>query len=154
MFFWITAYPIANAFYPTSAEFTGMFWLVFFAWALGGGILLMYLGDAIAANPKRERSDNIRARIVELAEERKDRIDEARQFYSSPEWLKIRKQVIEEEGRICARCGNEIKNDEDVTVDHKKPRSKYPSLALKRDNLRVLCRVCNSRKGAGEWIEV
>ena len=45
-------------------------------------------------------------------------------------------------------------DDDDVTVDHKKPRSKYPSLALKRDNLRVLCRVCNSRKGAGEWIEV
>ena len=154
LFFWITAYPISNALFPVAPEFTGMFWIVFCAWALGGGFLFMYIGDLIASNPKKERNSEINARIIELAEERKNRIDEAKQFYSSPEWIKMRRQVIEEDGRICARCGNEIISDDDVTVDHKKPRSKYPALSLKRDNLRVLCRSCNSSKGANDWIEV
>jgi 5-methylcytosine-specific restriction endonuclease McrA len=33
-----------------------------------------------------------------------------------------------------------------LTVDHIKPRSKYPALALVLSNLRVLCRRCNSSR--------
>lgn len=86
-------------------------------------------------------------RKLQLAEERKIRLDEMRRFYTSPEWLIIRKQVIREEGSTCSRCKKHIPNKEDVTVDHKLPRSKYPDLALDRKNLCVLCRSCNSKKG-------
>lgn len=68
--------------------------------------------------------------------------------YSSPECAAIRRQVIEEEGRVCAECGKRINNDIDISVDHKLPRSKYPDLALDREGLCVLSRNCNSKKGA------
>lgn len=94
----------------------------------------------------------LNARVVkkqteQLATGRKIRLDEMRRFYTSPEWLVIRKEVIREEGNVCSECKQRIASQEDVTVDHIKPRSKYPDLALDRKNLRVLCRSCNSRKG-------
>ncbi len=91
-----------------------------------------------------------RASVIKLAEERKKRLDESRQFYSSPEWQQVRKEVIREYGVVCPECGIHIENSIDVTVDHIRPRSKYPHLALEKQNLRVLCRSCNSSKGAGD----
>jgi 5-methylcytosine-specific restriction endonuclease McrA len=35
----------------------------------------------------------------------------------------------------------------DITVDHAKPRSKFPELAMSIDNLLLACRKCNSSKG-------
>lgn len=93
------------------------------------------------------RLKRVKSRTNQLALERKEHIDETRQFYSSPEWNLIRKQVIKEKGRICSECGVYMKNSNDVTVDHIRPRSKYPDLALDKQNLRVLCRSCNSSKG-------
>jgi len=88
----------------------------------------------------------VKADTIQLAEERKNRLDETKQFYSSPEWSLIRKQIIDEKGRVCSECGKRIRKSNDVTVDHILPRSKYPSLALEKNNLCVLCRSCNSRK--------
>lgn len=93
------------------------------------------------------RRVSVKNRTIQLAEERKKRLDETKQFYSSPEWNLMRKQVIKEKGRICSECGKRITNSNDVTVDHIRPWSKYPHLALKKQNLRVLCRSCNARKG-------
>ncbi len=93
------------------------------------------------------RQKSINSRAVELAEERKERLDETRQFYSSPEWNIIRKQIIKENSRFCSECKKNITKNIDVTVDHIKPRSKYPDLALEKSNLRVLCRSCNASKG-------
>ena len=89
----------------------------------------------------------VKSRTKQLALERKERLDEIRQFYSSPEWNLIRRQVIKENGRICSECKKYIRSNNEVTVDHIRPRSKYPHLALERQNLRVLCRSCNSMKG-------
>jgi hypothetical protein len=36
-------------------------------------------------------------------------------------------------------------------VDHVKPRSKYPELALDLDNLQILCAACNTRKGDRDY---
>lgn len=94
-----------------------------------------------------------RARVIELGEERKKRLDETRQFYSSPEWNLLRDQVIHEEGHLCSECGELIQYKGDITVDHIRPRSKYPDLALERQNLRVLCRSCNSRKGTKDLLD-
>ena len=65
----------------------------------------------------------------------------------------IRRQVIKQKGRVCAECGHRILKNNDITVDHIKPRSKYPELSLKIENLRVLCRSCNAKKGAQEFEE-
>ncbi len=88
-----------------------------------------------------------RAPVIKLALERKELIEERKQFYSSPEWRQIRTQVIKEYGKVCCECGLYIDNSIDVTVDHILPRSKHPELALSSGNLRVLCRSCNSKKG-------
>jgi len=94
-----------------------------------------------------ERHAKVGDRVRELAGERRRHIEEMQQFYSSPEWQFLRRQVIQEQGEVCSECGQTILNKFDVTVDHIRARSKYPHLALKKTNLRVLCRICNSRKG-------
>lgn len=152
--FWVTSYfvarAISNAVFPFE-EWTELFWLVLLGWGFAGTFGSMYIVGLVLAKPREERAERIRLRIVELAEERKRKIEEAEQFYSSPEWNTLREQVIGQKGSVCAECGRRIKEDKDITVDHIKPRSKYPDLALKIENLRVLCRSCNSRKGDREY---
>ena len=149
--FWITSYFVAHAFFT---EWTGPFWLVLFGWGLAGTFGCIYIVDEILAKPRKERAERINLKKIELAEIRKRKIEEAEQFYSSPEWNIIRKQVIKQKGRVCAECGRRIIRNIDITVDHIKPRSKYPELSLKIENLRVLCRSCNSKKGDREMEEV
>lgn len=67
-------------------------------------------------------------------------------FYSSPLWRKLRKEVLDQYGARCMHCGAA----QDVTVDHIKPRSRYPELELEPENMQVLCRSCNSSKFVGE----
>ena len=147
----MTSYFVAKGFFT---EWTGPFWLILLGWAFGGMLSTIYVVDLILAKPRKERAERIKVKIVELAEERKRKIEESEQFYSSPEWNIIRKQVIKKEGRVCAECGHPIRKYSDITVDHIKPRSKYPELSLKTENLRVLCRSCNSRKGDQEYEEL
>ena len=70
-------------------------------------------------------------------------------FYSSLEWREVRKQVLKSQKHICYMCKVPILLPFDLTVDHVKPKSKYPSLALELSNLKIACRSCNSKKGVG-----
>jgi hypothetical protein len=112
--------------------------------------LWMEIVSKLLVKPRAERQKKVADRIMELAEIRIKAYEEATRFYTSPEWIALRKLVIQEDGRTCTNCGKAIMDDFDVTVDHKKPRVRYPTLALSRENLRILCRKCNSRKGARE----
>lgn len=68
-------------------------------------------------------------------------------FYSSKEWRQIRYMVIKHYGGECMACGRSKKHHGVVIhVDHIKPRSRFPDLALKFDNLQVLCEECNLGK--------
>jgi len=67
-------------------------------------------------------------------------------FYSSREWIKVRYKVLSTYGRECMLCGDTGQ----MHVDHIKPRSKYPDLALDFDNLQVLCKSCNIGKMADD----
>jgi 5-methylcytosine-specific restriction endonuclease McrA len=96
----------------------------------------------------KKRLPKVDARLEELARERQRQIDEARAFYASAEWRLVRDQVIREQGPVCRKCRSHIRTDYDLTVDHIKPRGKFPELALDKSNLQVLCRKCNSAKGA------
>jgi hypothetical protein len=110
--------------------------------------IVAFMCGWIGLNETRKRICKVDARLEELARERQNRIDEATAFYSSPEWQLLREQVIKEQGRLCQECNRRIKDDYDLTVDHIKPRSKCPELALDKSNLQILCRKCNSAKGA------
>jgi uncharacterized protein (DUF983 family) len=87
-------------------------------------------------------------KTTQLANLRQQDLEEQQRFYNSPEWRLLREQVLSERGRRCEKCRRAIRYDFDLTVDHIKPRSKFPEVALDKSNLQVLCRRCNSVKGA------
>jgi 5-methylcytosine-specific restriction endonuclease McrA len=70
------------------------------------------------------------------------RLDSNRRFRASYAWHRLSAQVIAEE-ECCALCGSSA----DPTVDHIVPLSRGGS-RHDRENLRRLCRSCNSRLGA------
>lgn len=63
-------------------------------------------------------------------------------FYQSWEWKKLRFETIKRYGPVCMCCGS----DHYIVVDHIKPRTKYPDLALDPENLQILCNDCNMGK--------
>ncbi len=68
-------------------------------------------------------------------------------FYSSKEWRKLRYQVLLKYSATCMCCGRNRKDHGVmIHVDHIKPRSKYPHLALDFKNLQILCKDCNLGK--------
>ena len=65
-------------------------------------------------------------------------------FYRSEEWQRLRYQTLTKYGHRCQKCG--AGKESHLHVDHIKPRSVYPELALEPDNLQVLCEPCNLGK--------
>ena len=72
-------------------------------------------------------------------------------FLQSWEWTELRYRALKLHGRRCQCCGATPADGVMLHVDHIKPRSKFPELALEIDNLQVLCAACN--KGKGAWDE-
>lgn len=52
-------------------------------------------------------------------------------------------QLVWDHGEICMNCGS----GENIEIDHIKPESLYPELALDYENIQLLCRRCNASKG-------
>lgn len=69
-------------------------------------------------------------------------------FLQSREWQTLRYKVLSARGGRCECCGSSAAEGAVIQVDHIKPRSKFPELALEIKNLQVLCRPCNMGKGA------
>jgi hypothetical protein len=67
-------------------------------------------------------------------------------FYDRPEWRDLRYRVIRKQGAKCVACGVTRETGAVLHVDHIRPVSIYPELALREDNLQVLCRDCNLGK--------
>jgi hypothetical protein len=75
-------------------------------------------------------------------------------FYESREWLDLRYRVLQRAGGSCKLCGCRATPENPLQVDHIKPRSTHPELALVEANLQVLCKACNmgkSNKDATDW---
>lgn len=69
-------------------------------------------------------------------------------FYKSREWREIRVKVLERYKCSCMMCGRSPQAHGIVIhVDHIKPISRNPSLALNIENLQILCEDCNLGKG-------
>lgn len=73
----------------------------------------------------------------------------SKDFLKTFEWRKLRMQALVLYGNTCMCCGNSPKNGAVINVDHIKPRKLFPDLALKIENLQVLCSECNH--GKGNW---
>lgn len=67
-------------------------------------------------------------------------------FYSSGKWLNLRHQALVKYGSRCACCGITPTQGAIMHVDHIKPRSLYPEIALDIENLQILCEACNKGK--------
>lgn len=67
----------------------------------------------------------------------------SKDFYNSTDWKNIRNEVLRTNINRCVIC----EKTKDLTVDHIKPRSKFPELAIDISNTQILCRSCNSSKG-------
>ncbi len=64
-------------------------------------------------------------------------------FYQRREWQELRYKVLRNHDFKCMACNNKNK---ELHVDHIKPKSVYPELALVESNLQVLCKDCNLGK--------
>jgi hypothetical protein len=70
----------------------------------------------------------------------------AKDFYASKEWASVRYAALLKADGRCACCGASRNDGAVMHVDHVKPRSKFPELALSLDNMQVLCNLCNTAK--------
>lgn len=59
-------------------------------------------------------------------------------FYQSKEWAELKRKAYKRYGRQCMATGLTEKDGITLSVDHIKPRSKAPHLALKLSNVQVL----------------
>lgn len=72
---------------------------------------------------------------------------------NDPRWKAARKHTLDRDGHRCVACGSE----DDLTIDHIVSLDhllKTDGDPFDLDNLRVLCRSCNSRKGKREHLRV
>jgi len=67
-------------------------------------------------------------------------------FYLSDQWIKLRYRVLSQRGNNCECCGRSWSIGNPLQVDHIKPKSLFPHLALEPSNLQILCRECNVGK--------
>src|SRR5215472_642821 len=65
-------------------------------------------------------------------------------FYDSEEWRRVRYRVLKKTAGCCQCCGQRPSPGNPLHVDHIKPRSLFPGLALSTTNLQVLCAACNT----------
>jgi hypothetical protein len=70
----------------------------------------------------------------------------SQEFLDSPEWKALRADFFATAEKVCRKCGS----TDELQVDHIKPKSKYPELALDKSNLQILCWPCNRTKAARE----
>ncbi len=67
-------------------------------------------------------------------------------FYETDAWRDLRYRALARSNGKCELCGSSKRDGVILHVDHIKPRSRFPRLALSLDNLQVLCADCNLGK--------
>lgn len=76
------------------------------------------------------------------------------QFLQGKAWKRLRLQALNLHGRRCQCCGAGPADGAVLNVDHIRPRRLFPELALRLDNLQVLCGDCNEGKGNWDMTDV
>jgi 5-methylcytosine-specific restriction endonuclease McrA len=72
-------------------------------------------------------------------------------FYRTKAWRELRLSILLASDCSCKICGNTSEKGAILHVDHIKPRSLYPELALDESNLQVLCEDCNIAKSNNDY---
>lgn len=76
------------------------------------------------------------------------------EFLRTWAWRELRYATIKRYGPVCQCCGSTPKTSgEPIQVDHIKPRSLFPELALDPENLGVLCAPCNQGKSNKDFTD-
>lgn len=105
---------------------------------------------AIAAHAEKivqKQAAKTRKRGKKSRQDRRKARAEAAAFYDSDRWRSLRWRVLEKYGFSCMACGrNHREHKVVIHVDHIKPKSTHPDLALVFENLQVLCSDCNIGK--------
>lgn len=89
---------------------------------------------------KREKATSVSAKAAYR--------ERSKKFFDSREWKEVRYQALRHYGGSCLLCGAKASDGAKLHVDHIKPRSRYPHLALSLGNIQVLCADCNIGKGS------
>lgn len=87
-----------------------------------------------------------KARVALSGKEPKLKCKTKKDFYNSRAWKILRYQALEKHGNNCQCCGVKAGDGVVLHVDHIKPKSTHPELALDLDNLQILCADCNLGK--------
>lgn len=69
-----------------------------------------------------------------------------KKMWTSKQWRQLRYLVLKTYGPRCMCCGITRDHGAIIHVDHIKPVSRFPELAMVFDNLQVLCEDCNLGK--------
>jgi len=99
--------------------------------------------------PRPKVASSIGGKNQGIRQAKRDKVSRTpdKEFYISPEWRTLRVRVLSKYDCKCMMCGRSPKDYGIVIhVDHIKPRSKYPDLALCFENLQLLCEDCNIGK--------
>lgn len=80
---------------------------------------------------------------------RKRTVSDARRFYESYEWRKLRYTILQRDGAKCLACGADRQTGTTLHVDHILPLRKHWDKRLDPENLQTLCSACNH--GKGNW---
>jgi hypothetical protein len=76
------------------------------------------------------------------------------EFLCTWAWRELRYATIKRYGPVCQCCGATPKTSgEPIQVDHIKPRSLFPELAMDPENLGILCAPCNQGKSNKDFTD-
>lgn len=103
----------------------------------------LYGGKKKSKRAKR-RSQDFTCRTADLVKAIRSAKED---FFQSRAWQARRYEVLRLNNGRCELCGRGKRDGVSLHVDHIKPRSKFPQLALELSNLQVLCEDCNMGKG-------
>ncbi|ARJ41389.1 hypothetical protein B1H58_04785 [Pantoea alhagi] len=102
--------------------------------------------DYLKQMSKFEKAGSFEQREQEERQLQSEEKGSTNSFYQTKEWRKLRYQAFKKYGNNCAVCGRSPKDGLIMHVDHIKPRSRYPHLALEITNLQIMCKECNVSK--------
>lgn len=102
----------------------------------------------VVNKPKKEQAKQGKKKLSKK-KRKKQRAEKralSQSFYKSREWRSLRFDALKKYGAKCCLCGASPETGAVMHVDHIKPRSKRPDLALDLSNLQILCADCNLGK--------
>jgi hypothetical protein len=104
--------------------------------------------ETLKSGTKRQKIDVINGGSARLPSgAKKPKIRKIPAFYSTPQWRRLRYDVLKRDGGKCQLCGRGRAEGVVLNVDHIKNRRDFPHLAMDLNNLQTLCANCNEGKG-------